>query len=120
MNRILLILATSICLLSEGVFANNPQIYNHNNYGSIKAFIGADCHNRISFEGAKIRQVIGDQKEYQLVHNDLGGHIFILPKIAPGKHIHISIIAENNQVQEFELEVKENYKNPIIVRFGQA
>jgi hypothetical protein len=97
----------------------DAKIFKHHPYRIIRTTIGAKCHNRISFENIKIRQVVGDQQEYQMIHDNLGGHLFLLPKVPPKQKICISIITENNLVQEFELEVREDVNIPIIVRFSQ-
>lgn len=96
---------------------SDAKIYHHNPYSIIRAKIGANCNNRISFEGRKIKQVVGDSQEYNLIHDNLGGHLFLLPRKPIGQKLHISLITDNNKVQEFELEVVEGLRAPIIVRF---
>ncbi|MGV2432071.1 MAG UNVERIFIED_CONTAM: hypothetical protein LVQ98_01395 [Rickettsiaceae bacterium] len=99
--------------------AEVAQIYDYKPNYKISANIGINSQNRINFGNYGIREIVGEESLYQIIHDSHGYNIFIIPKVLKGEVINISIIGNNNYVQDLELKVTEDYGQTIIIRFPQ-
>lgn len=96
----------------------DSEIFKHDPYKKIQAKICHDIPNRISFEGDKIRQIIGDEEQYQLIQDFSATHIFILSKRNQIDKIHLSLISQKNKVQDLILKTSKECSKNIIIRFN--
>jgi hypothetical protein len=87
------------------IFADQSKKFSILQEGKINVQIGSKSHNRISFKGERIREIIGDERLYQIIYPTFKNHIFLIPKSDDIKLINLSIITESNLVLDLVLEV---------------
>ena len=102
---------------SRMIFADYIQakIYNYKPHHRIKTHIGTKSQNRINFGNYGIREIIGDDNLYQLIHDSNGHNIFILPKAPAGAIIDITLVSNSNKIQDLSLEVMDDFGQTIII-----
>jgi hypothetical protein len=85
----------------------------------VKTLVSNHSANRIEFSGQSISEVIGDESQYQLISDKHGSNIFILPKVAVGKTIAVSLITTSGLVQDMELVVSDISSQNIIIELAK-
>lgn len=94
----------------------HAQIFLHQPHHKIKAIIGDKSQNRISFEPAGIREIVGDDSAYQVLHDRRGHNVFIAPKVQAGHIIEMTLISNGGKVQDISLKVVDGYGQAIIIK----
>ncbi len=82
----------------------------------ILAIIGSKSQTRISFGSIGIREVVGDNNKYSMVHDTLGMSIFISSKVKVGETINLTIISNGGKFQDISLSVKDGEGKVILIR----
>jgi hypothetical protein len=93
----------------------STKIYHYTPHYRINTYIGLKSQNRINFGNYGIKEIIGDESRYQLVHDSMGNNIFILPKVAIGEIIDITIVSNSNKVQDLSLKIIDDFGQTIII-----
>ena len=113
-----------IALSDLDVFADydyvEAKIYNHEPYLRIKSSIGIKSQNRINFSNYGIREIIGDDTQYQIIHDSQGNNIFLIPKVLVGEIIEITLVSNSNKVQDLSLEVIDDFGQTIVICTEQS
>ncbi len=104
---------------SMDVFASyeyvQARIYNYNPHHRIKSYIGIKSQNRINFGNYGIKEIIGDETLYQLIHDSSGNNIFIIPKAHIGEVIDITIVSNSHKVQDLSLQILDDFGQTIVI-----
>jgi len=93
-----------------------PQIYDYKPNIRIKSYIGLKSQNRINFGNYGIREIIGDDRLYKIIHDTHGQNIFIIPIAKAGEVIDITIVGNNNNVQDLSLKILDDFGRTIVIR----
>jgi hypothetical protein len=109
------LLVLAVIILGQSVNASSAKIYNYKPHNRISTCIGFKSQNRINFGSYGIKEIIGDESLYQLLHDSMGNNIFILPKVSVGETIEITIVSNGNKVQDLSLKVIDDFGQTIII-----
>jgi hypothetical protein len=91
------------------------QEFNHDPTRKISAIIGSKSQTRISFCKVGIREVVGDNNKYSMVHDTLGMSIFISPKVKLGETINLTVISNGGKFQDLSLLVTDSEGKVILI-----
>lgn len=83
----------------------------------LKAKISKDSMNRFAVQGDRIINVFGDNEAYDIQTEETSGQIFIKPNVENGeKPLSITVMTENNVVQDLSLEPVQKDASTIILK----
>jgi hypothetical protein len=109
-----LILQPTNVIFADQVYVP-AQIYSYKAYHRIKAYIGTKSQNRINFGNYGIKEIIGDDRLYQVIHDTQGHNLFIIPKTPAGEVIDITIVSNGNKAQDLSLKVIDDLGQTIVI-----
>ena len=78
------------------------QEFNYDPTRTISAIIGNKSQTRISFCKVGIREVVGDNNKFSMVHDTLGMSVFISPKVKLGETINLTITVSYTHLRAHE------------------
>lgn len=109
---LLLLLLINLLFNIQLIHAGQEFIYKP--HSKIKARISQSKANRIEFGKLAIRQIIGDESQYQIITDLLSHTIFLIPKGKVGEVIELSLINNAGTVVDLQLIPDEKLEGQVI------
>lgn len=112
-NSIRGLIVLVFCVLSSSALAKNSQLSLSYDVPT-RISLSAEHVNRIHFAGKRIKKIVGDTSQYNVVLSDNHKDMFVQLNVERGEVIHISVIDIAGKVMDLEIGVISS-KYPSIV-----